>query len=94
MYTVCRVKRSEEKASRTLFITNVGKPGIFLTCYDGKICSFLGPTGERKMPARGGPSINYSSTLVGSRICGASRLSTLLFSPQLWAAGKSRQRAT
>lgn len=64
-----RVKRSEEKASRTLFITKVGKRGIFLTCYDGNICSFPRPKGERKMPALGGPSINYSSTLVGSCIC-------------------------
>lgn len=65
MYTVWRVKRSKEKASRTLFITKVGKRDIFLTCYDGNICSFSVPKGERKMPPLGGPSINYSSTLVG-----------------------------
>lgn len=65
MYTVWRVKRSKEKASRTLFITKVGKRDIFLTCCDGNICSFSVPKGERKMPPLGGPSINYSSTLVG-----------------------------
>lgn len=70
MYTVWRVKRSKEKASRTLFITKVGKRDIFLTCYDGNICSFPVPKGERKMPALGGPSINYSSTLVGSWVQG------------------------
>lgn len=70
MYTVWRVKRSKEKASRTLFITKLGKRDIFLTCYDGNICSFPVPEEERKMPALGGPSIHYSSALVGNWVQG------------------------
>lgn len=73
MYTVWRVKRSKEKASRTLFITKVGKRDIFLTSYDGNICSFHVPKGERKMPALGGPSVNYTPTPVGSWFQGRGR---------------------
>lgn len=54
MYTVWRVKRGKEKASRTLFITKVGKRDIFLTWYDGNICSFPAPKGEREILALGG----------------------------------------
>ena len=79
MYTVWRVRRFKEKASRTSFITKVGKRDIFLTCYDGNIFSFPAPKGERKMSALGEPSINYSSTLVGSCVWGrAGAVSTRL----------------
>lgn len=69
MYTVWRVKRGKEKASRTLFITKVEKRDIFLLCtMEISILSLYLKRREKCLSIRE-PSINYSSAQ-GSGVCG------------------------